>query len=86
MKKLILTSAAVLCIGLTTFAQDNGKCQKKCDKKCDQKETANNATANKPFVTSPWAAEAKCNPENGKCKSNCSTTGEKKGCKTTNAK
>jgi hypothetical protein len=38
MKKLILSTAAILVIGLSAYACDGGKCNKKCDKKGDKKE------------------------------------------------
>lgn len=36
MKKLILTSATILFIGISAFAADGDKCAKKCEKKCEK--------------------------------------------------
>ena len=47
MKKLIVTSATVLFIGLTAYAQDGGTCAKNCNKKCDPKECMKDGTCTK---------------------------------------
>ena len=77
MKKLILTSATILFIGLTAFAQDGTKCTKKCDpkectKKCDTKD-------NKGCCAYACPITVNCTPENSKeCAKKCKMESEKK--------
>ena len=74
MKKLILTSVAILFIGLTSFAQDCGKCAKKCEKKCDIKECVKDGGCTKKCGTNESAATMKCNYDNTKsCAKKCKT-------------
>jgi len=72
MKKLILTSATVLFIGLTAFAQDGGKCDKKCAKgnEC-KKECSKDGVCNKKCGMNECTADMKCNKDNANCKKNC---------------
>lgn len=81
MKKLILTSATVLFIGLTAFAQDGGKCTKKCEKKCDMKECTKDGNCNKKCGMNECTADMKCNKDNQNCAKNCKMEGDKKSCK-----
>lgn len=80
MKKLILTTATVLFIGLSAFAQDGGKCTKKCEKKCDQKECSKDVNCNKKCGMNECTTDMKCNKDNANCKKNCKMDGEKKAC------
>ena len=79
MKKLILTSAAILFIGLTSFAQDGGKCAKKCEKKCDIKECVKDGGCTKKCGANESASNMKCNHDNtNSCAKKCKTE-ESKG-------
>ena len=78
MKKLILTSATILFVGFTAFAQDGSKCSKKCDNKSDQKGCMKEGTCNKNVEKNDWASGLKCNPDNTNCKKDCKATCEKK--------
>lgn len=74
MKKLILTSAAVFLIGLSSFAQDGSKCSKKCEKKCEIAECKTDAKCSKKCdeVSSACVVTAKCNPATSKeCAKKC---------------
>lgn len=51
MKKLILTSATVLFIAITSFAKEGDKCAAKCSGKADHKECSKDATCNKSKST-----------------------------------
>lgn len=72
MKKLILTSATILFIGLSAFAQDCGKCTKKCEKKCDMQECIKDGNCNKKCGMNACTADMKCKNENAEsCAKKC---------------
>lgn len=71
MKKLILTSATLLIVGLSAFACECEKCDKKCEKKCDTKECAKQEGCNKKCCAGECTENAKCNKENKKCTGSC---------------
>ncbi len=71
MKKLILTSATVLFIGLTAFAGDGGKCAKKCEKKCEPKECTKDPNCKKICGMGESTTDMKSSKDNADCKKNC---------------
>jgi len=83
MKKLILTSATVLFLGLGAYAQDGGKCAKKGAKKCDQTECAKKC--DKKCGMDDCTAGMKCKDDKS-CTKSCKMEGEKKSCHTAEGK
>ena len=71
MKKLILTSATILFIGLAAFAQQGGTCTQMCGKKCTVTECKD---------------KTKCNKDCAKDEKSCKPNAEKKEIKGGNAK
>jgi hypothetical protein len=74
MKKLVLTSVAILFIGLTSFAGNEEKCSKKCEKKCETTECKKDGKCTKKCDenTGTCHMTAKCNPEMSKeCAKKC---------------
>lgn len=69
MKKLILTSAAVLFIAFTVSADNGAKCDKKSEKNCSTKECSKEATK-----------KDACHSKDTKCKdhSSCDKTSKEK--------
>lgn len=69
MKKLILTSAAVLFIAFTVSADNGGKCDKKSEKNCATKECSKDASK-----------KDACHSKDAKCKdhSSCDKTSKEK--------
>ncbi|MGZ4116058.1 MAG: hypothetical protein ACXVPY_01190 [Bacteroidia bacterium] len=68
MKKLILSSAVILLVGLTTFAQDNVSAAKKgSEKKCEMKACCKGEKCDK-------ACMDKCTASGTSCKDNKSCT------------
>jgi len=80
MKKSILTSAAVIFIGLATFAQDNGKCTKKCNTG-DGRTTAKTAAADKQTAGNEWLYGLKCSSRNVACQGDGKKTNQKQPAK-----
>lgn len=78
MKKLILTSATILCIGLTSFAQDGGKCSKSCEKKCEVKDCSKDPECKKKCAPSESTVGTKCSKDSKSCAKNCKLDDEKK--------
>jgi hypothetical protein len=81
MKKLVLTSVAVLMIGLTSFAGEGDKCSKKCEKKCETAECMKDGKCTKKCDMNSSACQMtpKCNPENSKeCAKKCKMDEAKK--------
>ncbi len=77
MKKLILTSAAILFIGISAFAGDEHKCSKKCDKKCEVKECTTKEDCSKK-CSGRCTADGKSNTENSKsCQKKCKADASK---------
>ncbi len=56
-KKLILTAATILCIGLTPFAKDNGKSTKNTKGNGAQKENNSDSTFGKKWYRSEYALD-----------------------------
>ncbi len=81
MKKLILTSATVLFIGLSAFACDGSKCTNKCENKNNQKECKKDASCEKKCSGNQSSVDFKCKKDNENCKKQCTMNGEKKGAK-----
>ncbi len=86
MKKLILTSAAILFIGLTSFAQDGSKCAKKCEKKCDITACTKGEKSNKKCDMNGSSTDKKCSKGEAnscakKCKMDASGNDNNKGIK-----
>jgi len=79
MKKIILTSATILFIGLSSFAQDCGKCTKKCEKKSDMKECIKEGNCNKKCGMNECSADMKCKKDNAEsCAKKCKMDASKK--------
>lgn len=79
MKKLILTSATILFIGLSAFAEDGGKCTKKCEKKCDYKECTKDGNGLKKCGNTVCTPDMKCGEEKSKsCAKSCKMDESKK--------
>ena len=83
MKKIILTSASVLFIVLSAFAQEGGKCDKKCIKKCDQKECVKECV---PKWGMGECASVKCDKESVNCRKDCKAGSVKEETKAVKAK
>ena len=80
MKKLILSSAMILFMGLAVVAQDGTK-DKKCEKKCDPKECT--TKDGKKCDPKDCTADMGCKDKAGKsCAHNCAKD-DKKGTKET---
>lgn len=78
MKKLILTSATILCIGLTSFAQDGSKCSKSCEKKCEVKDCSKDPECKKKCAPNENTVSIKCSKDSKSCAKNCKLDDEKK--------
>lgn len=76
MKKLILSSAAILLFAFTTTAND-GKCSKKNEKNCSPKECSKGAKVENKNACS-FSPEKKCSKESSKCESGVAKTSTKK--------
>ncbi len=75
MKKIILTSATILLIGISSYAQDGGKCSKNCDNTSNQKQCAKELTCNDVYGLNAFAPKKKCMNDktivkNADCKNN----------------
>jgi len=68
MKKLILTSAALVLFSLTSMAQDGGCCAKKSDKKCVTKECSKDANCAKKCESKD---AMNCHKEDKACVAKC---------------
>ena len=77
MKKLILTSATILCISLTSFAQDGGKCAKTCEKKCEVKECSKDPACKKICDKNESTANVKGSTDKKACAKSCKSDDEK---------
>ncbi len=73
MKKLILTSATVLFLSISSFAHDGDKCGKKCEKKCDQKECTKDSKCEKKCGKKECTHDANCQKDQENCKKACKT-------------
>ena len=73
MKKIILSSVAVLFVALSTIAQEPNQCSSKCEKKCTKKECSNGKCKRKACEKcgTEKCTETSCNAKNIKCKPEC---------------
>ncbi|MCX6295670.1 MAG: hypothetical protein NTX97_06315 [Bacteroidetes bacterium] len=80
MKKLMLTSATILFISLSSFAQDGVKSTKNCEKKCDMKECPKDTDCKKKCEMGECTADMKCHKAEAKaCVKSCKMDDAKKG-------
>lgn len=68
MKKIILSSAAVLFVALSTIAQEPNQCPPNCEKKCTKKECSKGKCKDKACEKCTGAS---CDSKNKKCKAEC---------------
>ncbi|HMG15270.1 MAG TPA: hypothetical protein VK590_07495 [Saprospiraceae bacterium] len=85
MKKLILTSATILFIGLTAFGQDGGKCAKKCGNKSNQTQCSKEQTCNGVYSLNAFTPEKKCMDEKAIAKNSVNNKTDKKPIRTNDA-
>lgn len=72
MKKLILSSAAVLLISLSAFASNNDKCCKKETKNCTPKECTKEA--NGKSTKCEFSPDQKCSKDKTQCHTNTASS------------
>jgi hypothetical protein len=78
MKKLILTSATVLFLGLTAMACEGDKCGKKCEKKCDKQECTKGGACKKDGKNKECKMDDKaCKHDKASCEKKCDNKGAK---------
>lgn len=72
MKKIMLSSAAVLFVALSTIAQEPNTCSPKCEKKCAKKECSKKCKGKtcEKCGTETCTGTA-CDSKSKKCKSEC---------------
>jgi hypothetical protein len=88
MKKFLFTSATVLMIGLTAYAQDNVKTKNAAGSKCDPKECKNASSCHKASASCAYSSTngAKSTRDSLACQPGCKTQGEISNGKTTSLK
>jgi len=77
MKKLIFSTATILFVSLSSFAQEAPKCSKVCDKKCDKKECTTAGTCDKSKCLEACKDDKKCDKKSKKCQSHCTSSAVK---------
>ena len=73
MKKLILSAAVLMFVGMTAFAQDNGSTAKKCCEKKSEMKCCKDDKCDKACMDKCKAEGVSCKSDSKSCTKSCAT-------------